>query len=61
MKALHEKILEECNMSKALRESAWIEENFKKAQEIRKKQQIHWEKFNFMKELSKALEKEEIK
>ena len=58
MKALTEKILQECNISKTLRESAWLEEDFKKAQEIRIKQQWHWEKFNFMKELSKALEKE---
>lgn len=58
MKALNEKILKECNMSKTLRDSAWVEEDFKKAQEIRKKQQWHWEKFNFMKELSRALERE---
>ena len=58
MKALTEKILQECNISKTLRETAWLEEDFKKAQEIRTRQQWHWEKFNFMKELSKALEKE---
>ena len=58
MKALTEKIIQECNISKTLRESAWIEEDFKKAQELRTKQQWHWEKFNFMKELSKALERE---
>jgi hypothetical protein len=58
MKALTEKIIQECNISKTLRESAWLEEDFKKAQELRVKQQWHWEKFNFMKELSKALERE---
>ena len=58
MKALTEKILQECNMSKTLRDGAWGEEDYKKAQEMRKRQQEHWEKFNFMKELSKAIEKE---
>lgn len=61
MKALTEKILQECNMSKTLRESAWDEPNFYKAQEMRKKQQSHWDKFIFWKELSKALEKKGIK
>ena len=59
MKALSEKILQECNISKTLRESAWLEEDFKKAQELRRKQQWHWGKFNFMKELSRALERRE--
>lgn len=58
MKALTEKILQECNMSRTLREIAWEEKDFNKAQEIRIKQKWHWEKFNFMKELNKALEKE---
>ena len=58
MKALIEKIYEECDISKTLREQAWEEKDFKKSQEIRRKQREHWEKFNFMKELSKALEKE---
>ena len=58
MKALTEKILQECNMSKTLREGAWVEQDFKKSMEMREKQQEHWEKFNFMKELSKAIEKE---
>lgn len=57
MKALIEKIYEECDISKTLREQAWEEKDFKKSQEIRRKQREHWEKFNFMKELSKALEK----
>ena len=59
MKALIEKIYEECDISKTLREQAWEEKDFKKSQEIRRKQREHWEKFNFMKELSKALEKGE--
>ena len=58
MKALTEKILQECSISKTLREGAWQEGNFKKAQEMRKRQKQHWEKFNFMKELNKAIEKE---
>lgn len=58
MKSLEEKIQAECNISKKLREGAWEERNFKKCVELREKQQFHWEKFNFMKELSKALEKE---
>lgn len=58
MKALADKILQECNMSKMLRQGAWEEKDFKKAQEMREKQQFHWEKFNFMKELSKVLERE---
>ena len=61
MKALNDKIKAECNISKKLRETAWEEQDFKKCMEIREKQQIHWEKFNFMKELSKALEKEGMK
>ena len=36
MKALTEKILQECNMSKTLRESAWVEQDFKKSMEIKK-------------------------
>lgn len=58
MKALSDKIMIECKMSKTLRNSAWEEEDYNKAKEIRKQQQFHWEKFNFMKELSKALERE---
>ena len=61
MKALAEKILQECNMSKTLRQIAWDEKDFNKAKELRVKQQWHWEKFNFMKELSKAFEKEGMK
>ena len=57
MKALIEKIFAECDISKTLREQAWEEKDFKKSEKIRKEQQWHWEKFNFMKELSKALEK----
>ena len=57
MKALTEKIIQECNLSKKLREGAWVEQDYKKSQEMRKEQQTHWEKFNFMKELNKAIEK----
>lgn len=57
MKALSDKIMSECKMSKTLRDSAWEEEDYIKAKEMRKQQQFHWEKFNFMKELNKALEK----
>lgn len=57
MKALTEKIFEECNTSRTLRESAWIERDFVKSQEIRKQQREHWEKFNFMKKLGKAIER----
>ena len=59
MKALREKIMQECNISKALRENAWIEQDFQKSMQLREKQQEHWDKFNFMKELDKALEKGE--
>lgn len=59
MKALREKIIKECSISRTLRENALAEENFEKCQELRMCQQRHWEKFNFMKELDKALEKGE--
>lgn len=59
MKALNEKILQECNISKQLREAAWEEQDFKKSMEMREKQQWHWEKFNFLKELNRALERDE--
>lgn len=57
MKALTEKILQECSISKTLRENAWIEQDFHKCMQLREKQQEHWEKFNFLKELDKALQK----
>ncbi len=57
MKSLNEKINEERIKSQKLRESAW-ETEFHRCQEIRKEQQKHWQKFLFLKELRKALEKE---
>lgn len=57
MKTLNEKIREESNVSRTLREAAWEEKDFKRSQEIRRQQQEHWEKFNFLKELNKAFEK----
>jgi hypothetical protein len=57
MKALREKILQECKMSKTLKENAWEEKDFDKCMEIRMKQQEHWEKFNFMKELNRAIQR----
>ena len=57
MKAIEEKIREECNMSRVLRDGAWEEQDFKKSKELREQQQFHWEKFNFMKELNKAIKK----
>lgn len=59
MKVLEEKIREECNISKKLREGAWEEKDFHKSMQLREKQQEHWEKFNFLKELSKAIERKE--
>lgn len=56
MRALIDKINQECEISKSLRQLAW-NANYNDSIEIRKKQQFHWEKFNFMKELSKAIEK----
>lgn len=59
MKALDEKIREERNMSKKLREGAWEEQDFTRSMKMREEQQKHWDKFNFMKELSKAIERKE--
>lgn len=59
MKAVRDKILEECNISRILRQSAW-DADYGEAVKIREKQQFHWEKFNFMKELNKAMEKKGI-
>lgn len=59
MKSLKEKIREECKMSKTLKENAWIEKDFDKCMLIREKQQEHWDKFNFLKELDKAIERKE--
>lgn len=58
MKELTKKIIQECSISKTLREKAWIEQDFSKSMQLREKQQEHWNKFNFMKELDKALQKE---
>lgn len=58
MKELRKKVLQECNISRTLRQKALGEEDYEKSKEIREKQQFHWEKFNFMKELSNALERE---
>lgn len=57
MKALSDKIMSECKLCRTLRNNAWEEQDYKKSQELRKEQQLHWEKFNFMKELNKAIEK----
>ena len=59
MKALKEKIRTEYWIGRSLKESAWQEKNFDKAVELRMKQQENWEKFNFMKELDKAIERKE--
>ena len=54
MKSITDKIKQECYKSKNLREMAWgvsYEESLK----IREKQQEHWKKFNFYKNLEKAM------
>ena len=59
MKALTDKIIQESSTSRKLREAAWIEQDFHKSMQLREKQQEHWEKFNFLKELNRALERDE--
>lgn len=58
MKALKEEILKEYNLSKNLRQSAWEQDSFEKCMEMREKQEKHWRKYNFLKNLSEALNKE---
>lgn len=58
MKALNEQISKEYNLSRKLRESAWEQDSFEKCVEMRKKQEKHWKKYNFLKNLSEALNKE---
>lgn len=58
MKTLKEEILKEYNLSKNLRESAWEQDSFEKCMEMREKQDKHWKKYNFLKNLSAALNQE---
>ena len=59
MRALADKIIEECNISKKLRLIAWNAE-YSKSEAIRKEQELHWKKFDFLRKLSKALERKEV-
>ena len=56
MKGLSKKIFEEAYISARRRELA-SGQDYDKAQLIRKKQNEHWEKYCFLKNLSKAVEK----
>ena len=56
MKGLSKKIFEEAYISARLKELAY-EQDYDKAQLIRKKQNEHWKKYCFFKNLSKAVEK----
>lgn len=58
MKALKDKIKVECMTSLSLTEKAW-HSDYKKSVELRKEQQYHWDKFQFMKNLDKELSKRE--
>lgn len=56
MKGLSKKISEEAYISARLRELA-SGQDYEKAQLIRKKQNEHWKKYCFFKNLSEAVEK----
>lgn len=60
MKVIKEKINEERIKSAKLREYAF-DQKFEVSQRIRKEQQKHWDKFNWLKKLNDAIEKERKK
>lgn len=57
MKSIQNKINEELERSKKLREYAF-DASFENGQKIRKEQDVAFKKFNFYKNLSKAIDKE---
>ena len=56
MRILADKIREESYIAQSL-SGLSFDTNFNKSQQVRKEQEYHWKKFNFMKNLNKAINK----